>query len=368
MRKVSLRATDGRVDVSRSRARSAAAATARRPASRPTLPLDELVGALRAQVRGQLQADAAAAMAPEAGVILLPEARRGHLPRRRRAACGAAWPRGVKVGHAGTLDPFATGLLLVLVGRRHARPALPDGAAEDLPRGRAARLDAPTRGDRDGALEHTGRVPGRARAADRRADAAPARLLRGQGRRRAARTSARGAARRSRASRGPSPCTASSCSSARASAPASRSSARRAPTCASSSPSLGDAYCEELERTAIGPFRLEDADPERIVPLAEALAFLPERALDAEEAVAVGHGRRLAAGTGEEGDVAAHPRRRAGRDRRTPRVRRAAARRSVRTAMKVTRCRSSPSARPARRRRAGSRSAPSTASTSATAR
>src|ERR1700674_5231395 len=25
--------------------------------------------------------------------------------------------RGVKVGHAGTLDPFATGLLLILVGR-----------------------------------------------------------------------------------------------------------------------------------------------------------------------------------------------------------------------------------------------------------
>jgi tRNA pseudouridine55 synthase len=25
--------------------------------------------------------------------------------------------KGVKVGHAGTLDPFATGLLLVLVGR-----------------------------------------------------------------------------------------------------------------------------------------------------------------------------------------------------------------------------------------------------------
>jgi tRNA pseudouridine55 synthase len=26
-------------------------------------------------------------------------------------------PRGVKVGHAGTLDPFATGLLLILIGR-----------------------------------------------------------------------------------------------------------------------------------------------------------------------------------------------------------------------------------------------------------
>ena len=32
-------------------------------------------------------------------------------------ACGARLGRGVKVGHAGTLDPFATGLLLVLVGR-----------------------------------------------------------------------------------------------------------------------------------------------------------------------------------------------------------------------------------------------------------
>ena len=47
---------------------------------------------------------------------------------------------------------------------------------------------------------------------------------------------------------------------------------------------LGDAYCEELERTAIGPFRLEDADPERVVPLSEALRFLPERKLDEAEA------------------------------------------------------------------------------------
>ena len=29
--------------------------------------------------------------------------------------------RGVKVGHAGTLDPFATGLLLILLGRATAR-------------------------------------------------------------------------------------------------------------------------------------------------------------------------------------------------------------------------------------------------------
>jgi tRNA pseudouridine55 synthase len=56
---------------------------------------------------------------------------------------------------------------------------------------------------------------------------------------------------------------------------------------------LDDAYCEGLERTAIGRFRLEDAEPGRVVPLAEALAFLPERALDEAEADAVAHGRRV---------------------------------------------------------------------------
>ena len=65
---------------------------------------------------------------------------------------------------------------------------------------------------------------------------------------------------------------------------------------------LGDAYCDELERVAIGPFRLEQADPERLLAPEEALAFLPERELDAEQARAVGHGRRLA--DSEEGDGA----------------------------------------------------------------
>jgi tRNA pseudouridine55 synthase len=56
---------------------------------------------------------------------------------------------------------------------------------------------------------------------------------------------------------------------------------------------LGDAYCEELERVAIGPFRLEDADPERLLAPERALAFLPERRLGKEEAQAVGHGRSV---------------------------------------------------------------------------
>jgi tRNA pseudouridine55 synthase len=55
------------------------------------------------------------------------------------------------------------------------------------------------------------------------------------------------------------------------------------------------AYCERLERRAIGGFRLDDAAEERLIPLAEALSFMPERLLSEEEARAVGHGRSVAA-------------------------------------------------------------------------
>ena len=64
---------------------------------------------------------------------------------------------------------------------------------------------------------------------------------------------------------------------------------------------LGDAYCDELERTAIGSLRLEDAHPDRVVPLRDALAFMPERALSAAEAGAVSHGRAVPAdGSGDD--------------------------------------------------------------------
>jgi tRNA pseudouridine55 synthase len=68
--------------------------------------------------------------------------------------------RGVKVGHAGTLDPFATGLLLVLVGGatrvQRFLMALPKTYRA------VARLGwTSDTGDRDGRLAHTGRVPER---------------------------------------------------------------------------------------------------------------------------------------------------------------------------------------------------------------
>jgi tRNA pseudouridine55 synthase len=57
---------------------------------------------------------------------------------------------------------------------------------------------------------------------------------------------------------------------------------------------LGDAYCLELRRTAIGPFEVGDADDERIVPLDDALAFLPAVELAGDEARRASHGVAVA--------------------------------------------------------------------------
>lgn len=60
---------------------------------------------------------------------------------------------------------------------------------------------------------------------------------------------------------------------------------------------LGDAYCEELRRTTIGPFSVADAASpdalEAMLDLERALAFLPRLELDAEDARAAAHGRRI---------------------------------------------------------------------------
>ena len=65
---------------------------------------------------------------------------------------------GVRTGHAGTLDPFATGLLLVLVGRatksQDALMALPKRYET------VAQLDAcSSTGDTEGEITRTGRLP-----------------------------------------------------------------------------------------------------------------------------------------------------------------------------------------------------------------
>jgi tRNA pseudouridine55 synthase len=207
------------------------------------------------------------------------------------AAVRRTLPRGTKVGHAGTLDPFATGLLLVLVGRATRAQRFLMGLPKTY---RAvARLGwVSDTGDRDGRLERTGRLPARlALATGEISQRPPAYSAVKVGGRRAYEVARGGGApelspRRVRVHRaellwheGERAAFEIECSAGT--------------YVRSLIADLGDAYCEELERTAVGPFRLEDADPERLVPLGEALSFMPERALEPWEARAVRHGRRV---------------------------------------------------------------------------
>jgi tRNA pseudouridine55 synthase len=66
--------------------------------------------------------------------------------------------RGCKVGHAGTLDPFATGLLLVLLGRATRLQRFLTGLPKTY-RARARLGWRSSTGDPEGELTETGRVP-----------------------------------------------------------------------------------------------------------------------------------------------------------------------------------------------------------------
>jgi tRNA pseudouridine55 synthase len=207
--------------------------------------------------------------------------------------------RGVKVGHAGTLDPFATGLLLVLVARATRLQRYLLGLPKTY---RAtARLGwRSSSGDPEGELTETGNLP---------ADLA---LPTGRVRQRVPMTSAvkvGGERLYRKAFRGETVET-----------PEREIEVMRAELleqgegtasyeieCSSGTyvrtliETLGDAYCESLRRVAIGGFRVEDAGTE-LTPN-QALGFLPEIRLDAEQAKAVSHGQALAAESAAEGPV-----------------------------------------------------------------
>jgi tRNA pseudouridine55 synthase len=63
-------------------------------------------------------------------------------------------------------------------------------------------------------------------------------------------------------------------------------------------------HCRSIRRTAVGPFRVEDADDSVVLPPLAALVTLGERALTVEEAALIRRGRPIP-GT-EEGPVALH--------------------------------------------------------------
>jgi len=196
--------------------------------------------------------------------------------------------KGVKVGHAGTLDPFATGLLIVLVGRatRVQRFLM------ELPKRyiTVAQLGATsTTGDPEGEIA-PGRMP-------------PEALVLPTGRIR----------------QRPPAYSAVKIDGKRAYALARAGQEVEMPerevdvmrfellwreadraafqiVCSSGTyvrsliADLGDAYCAELRRTHIGGFDVEDADEERLIGLDEALSFLPAVDLDPEAARKAAHG------------------------------------------------------------------------------
>jgi tRNA pseudouridine55 synthase len=199
----------------------------------------------------------------------------------------------VKVGHAGTLDPFATGLLLVLVGQgtraQQFLMALPKTYRA------VARLGwTSDTGDRDGVLVETGRVPAELTLPTgemlQRPPAYSAVKVGGE------RLYAK--ARRGEPEEGePRPVTVHRFEQLwrdgdRVGLEVECSSGTYIRQLVSA---LGDAYCEELERTAVGRFRLEDA--ETFVPLVDALDFLPSVELGEEDAAKASNGVPVAGGS-----------------------------------------------------------------------
>jgi tRNA pseudouridine55 synthase len=221
-----------------------------------------------------------------------------------------------RAGHAGTLDPFATGLLLVLVGRATRVQSL----LMALPKRyeATARLGAvSSTGDPEGEITPTGRIP-----------PDPPRLPSGQLRQRppvysAVKVAGERAYRRAR--RGEQFELAERTVTVHRFEQLWREGERAGflVECGAGTyvrsliAELGDAYCEQLRRTAIGPFSVEDAvaPPQPggarwrapLIPIERALSFLPRLRLEGEAARVAGHGVAVAADRGRWEPVGGPP-------------------------------------------------------------
>jgi tRNA pseudouridine55 synthase len=185
-----------------------------------------------------------------------------------------------KAGHAGTLDPFATGLLIVLLGRSATREQARFMGLRKTYRAVARFGAVSTTGDRDGEITETGLVP-----------EGPLELPTGELRQRppaysAVKVGGERAYRRAR--RGEEVEMPERLVTVHRFVELGREGDRAEFEIECSSGTyvrsliadLGDAYCLELRRTAIGPFTVAEADEGRLVPLPDALARLDERVRD----------------------------------------------------------------------------------------
>ena len=208
---------------------------------------------------------------PEAGEILLVDKPAGitsHdvVARIRRE-------RGAKTGHAGTLDPFATGLLIVLLGR----PATREQARfMELPKTyrAVARFGAvSTSGDPDGEITETGVIPDElALPVGEIVQRPPVYSAVKVGGVRAYRRARRG----EEVEMPPRLVTVHRFEQLwrktdRAEFEVECSSGTYVRSLITD---LGDAYCEQLRRTKIGPFAVAEADEKSPIALADALARL----------------------------------------------------------------------------------------------
>ena len=201
-----------------------------------------------------------------------------------------------KVGHAGTLDPFATGVLTILLGRatRLQRYLL------ELPKTYVATARVgwvSSTGDPDGELTETGRVPASLELPtgriEQKVPMTSAVKVDGE---RLYKRAHRGEESDDRPVREVDVYRAELLDPPDGPAEAGReyrfevevSSGTYVRTLVET---LGDAYCSALRRTAVGPLGL-DLEGRVLSPL-EALSFLPRVELDEPAARAVGHGQRL---------------------------------------------------------------------------
>jgi tRNA pseudouridine55 synthase len=201
--------------------------------------------------------------------------------------------RGVKTGHAGTLDPFATGLLIILLGRATRAQRFFMALAKSYET--VARLGAlSSTGDVEREISETGRIP-----------PDPPSLPTGELRQRPPAYSAvkvDGERAYARARRGEEVEIPERVVTVHRFEQLWREGDRAAFAIECSSGTyvrsliagLGDAYCLELRRTRIGPFDVADADPARPLALGDALArILPVIDLDADAARRAGHGQAI---------------------------------------------------------------------------